>query len=449
MTDAHDGSNKFYLLQIIDVDGNGKIFKCFRKWGRVGTTVGGNLVSSASGWDSTFDIFEEQYLDKAGFPWEQRDTASKKPGKYFPIAVEVVTDTGPVVDDALPSFLEPKVRDLVDLIFDVDMMTREIKSLEFDVRKMPLGKLSRAQISAGYSVLTKIEEVLNSSNVSENQLTALSSQFYTLIPTDFGKNKVTIIDSFDILTKKMRQLEALLDIQIASSLMSDSILGMHPSDQNYKKLGAILKPLSDFSREFKLIKRYIDNSHDAVALGYKVKLTNLYSVSRPGEREEFSPFKMIRPRKLLWHGSRLCNFVGILNQGLRIAPPEAPTTGYLFGKGIYFADRISKSAPFCQPSKTNTTGLLLLCDVAVGNPYEVKKPEFITQLPEGKQSTLVLSKMVPDPNKNETAEEQVVVPSGPSIPTNLQDVFVQDQEYVVYQRQSQIRYLVQVKFEFS
>lgn len=106
---------------------------------------------------------------------------------------------------------------------------------------------------------------------------------------------------------------------------------------------------------------------------------------------------------------------------------------------------------------------MLLCDVAVGNPYEVKKPEFITQLPEGKQSTLVLSKMVPDPNKNETAyvdykfpvltdstrEEQVVVPSGPSIPTNLQDVFVQDQEYVVYQRQSQIRYLVQVKFEFS
>jgi hypothetical protein len=28
-------------------------------------------------------------------------------------------------------------------------------------------------------------------------------------------------------------------------------------------------------------------------------------------------------------GSRLTNFVGILNQGLRIAPPEAPATGYM------------------------------------------------------------------------------------------------------------------------
>ena len=28
-------------------------------------------------------------------------------------------------------------------------------------------------------------------------------------------------------------------------------------------------------------------------------------------------------------GSRLTNFVGILSQGLRIAPPEAPVTGYI------------------------------------------------------------------------------------------------------------------------
>ena len=34
-------------------------------------------------------------------------------------------------------------------------------------------------------------------------------------------------------------------------------------------------------------------------------------------------------RQLLWHGSRLSNWVGILSQGLRIAPPEAPVTGYM------------------------------------------------------------------------------------------------------------------------
>ncbi|KAJ0087351.1 hypothetical protein Patl1_07157 [Pistacia atlantica] len=34
-------------------------------------------------------------------------------------------------------------------------------------------------------------------------------------------------------------------------------------------------------------------------------------------------------RMLLWHGSWLTNFVGILSQGLRIAHPEAPATGYM------------------------------------------------------------------------------------------------------------------------
>lgn len=34
-------------------------------------------------------------------------------------------------------------------------------------------------------------------------------------------------------------------------------------------------------------------------------------------------------RTLLWHGSRLSNWVSILSQGLRVAPPEAPVTGYM------------------------------------------------------------------------------------------------------------------------
>ena len=41
-------------------------------------------------------------------------------------------------------------------------------------------------------------------------------------------------------------------------------------------------------------------------------------------------------RTLLWHGSRLTNWVGILSRGLRIAPPEAPVTGYMVrDAGLY------------------------------------------------------------------------------------------------------------------
>ena len=108
---------------------------------------------------------------------------------------------------------------------------------------------------------------------------------------------------------------------------------------------------------------------------------------------------------LLWHGSRLTNWVGILSQGLRVAPPEAPVTGYMvcshallslvhygvhppllpsppllplpspplpsptpspypqFGKGVYFADMCSKSANYCFATKKKNDGVLLLCEV--------------------------------------------------------------------------------------
>jgi len=75
----------------------------------------------------------------------------------------------------------------------------------------------------------------------------------------------------------------------------------------------------------------------------------------------FKVFKKSKvDRMLLWHGSRTTNFAGIISQGLKIAPPEAPVTGYMFGKGIYFADMVSKSANYCQTTRTNNTGLLMV-----------------------------------------------------------------------------------------
>lgn len=53
--------------------------------------------------------------------------------------------------------------------------------------------------------------------------------------------------------------------------------------------------------------------------------------------------------------------------GLRIAPPEAPVTGYMFGKGIYFADMVSKSANYCCTNKVHPVGIMLLCEVALGD----------------------------------------------------------------------------------
>lgn len=87
-------------------------------------------------------------------------------------------------------------------------------------------------------------------------------------------------------------------------------------------------------------------------------------------------------------------------------------TGYMFGKGVYFADMVSKSANYCHTSQSEPVGLLLLAEVALGNMWvssqwkmcqnvliwineplggfcyrhELKKASHITKLPKGKHS---------------------------------------------------------------
>ena len=83
-----------------------------------------------------------------------------------------------------------------------------------------------------------------------------------------------------------------------------------------------------------------------------MKKIKVFKLERKGEEETYKPMKELGNRKLLWHGSGMTNFLGILSQGLRIAPPEAPVTGYNFGKGVYFADLASKSAQYSRGYKS-------------------------------------------------------------------------------------------------
>lgn len=59
--------------------------------------------------------------------------------------------------------------------------------------------------------------------------------------------------------------------------------------------------------------------------------------------------------------------MGILGRGLKIAPPEAPSTGYMFGKGVYFADCASKSANYTYPTSNDNVGIMALCEVGHGS----------------------------------------------------------------------------------
>ena len=164
-------------------------------------------------------------------------------------------------------------------------------------------------------------------------------------------------------------------------------------------------------------------------------------MSRQGEEERF---EKLHNRKLLWHGSRLANFAGILSQGLRIAPKEAPSNGYMFGKGVYFADMVSKSAAYSSISSSNC--LMLLCDVSLGDMYEKTSSEFIEALPKKFQSTKGIGKTAPDAKMSILTDKGFEIPLGKGTAGNAKSELLYN-EYIVYnEAQVKMQYLLKVKF---
>lgn len=451
--DISKGYNSYYKMQILKSI-HGTCFYLFRMWGRVGTTIGSDKLDSFDTSEEAIGEFELQYLDKTGNKWKNRKNFVKQPGLYCPVEI----DHGQDIDELKAAKLKPgsnstlakAIQDLICLIFDIEAMKNAMIEFELDLKKMPLGKLSKKQVEKAYAVLTELQQIIDGDK-NPNKLLDASNRFYTLIPHDFGMKKPPLLDSEAAIKSKIEMLDSLLEIEFAYNLLQGGTKdGEDPVDQHYRKLNTDIDVLDKSSDEFELVQKYISNTHAKTHDQYNLNLEEVFKISRHGECDQYKKFQSLRNKKLLWHGSRITNFAGILSQGLRIAPPEAPCTGYMFGKGVYFADMVSKSANYCYTSRTHNTGILLLCEVALGNMYEKKNAEFITKLPSNKHSTKGLGQTAPNPKEAVTTDDGVEIPLGKPKKTNVADTCLLYNEYIIYDvAQVNIKYLLKVNFKYK
>uniref|UniRef100_G1PK82 Poly [ADP-ribose] polymerase n=1 Tax=Myotis lucifugus TaxID=59463 RepID=G1PK82_MYOLU len=389
LVDIVKGTNSYYKLQLLE-DDKGSRYWIFRSWGRVGTVIGSNKLEQMPSKEDAVEHFMKLYEEKTGNAWHS-ENFTKYPKKFYPLEIDYGQDEEAVkkltVNPGTKSKLPKPVQNLIKMIFDVESMKKAMVEYEIDLQKMPLGKLSKRQIQAAYSILSEVQQALSQGS-SDSQILDLSNRFYTLIPHDFGMKKPPLLSNADSVQAKVEMLDNLLDIEVAYSLLrggSDDS-SKDPIDVNYEKLKTDIKVVDKDSEEAKIIRKYVKNTHATTHNAYDLKVLEIFKIEREGENQRYKPFKQLHNRRLLWHGSRTTNFAGILSQGLRIAPPEAPVTGYMFGKGIYFADMVSKSANYCHTSQGDPVGLVLLGEVALGNMYELKHALHVSKLPKGKHS---------------------------------------------------------------
>ncbi|XP_064621580.1 poly [ADP-ribose] polymerase 1-like [Lineus longissimus] len=452
MVDLVRGTNSYYKLQLLESDTHKKYY-VYRGWGRVGTTIGGNKKENFAAKASAMQHFKSIYLEKTGNEWANRKDFEKIPNKFYPLEIDYGQDEPKLQNLAGAggnSKLQKEIQDFIKMIFDIDSMKKAMLEFEIDLKKMPLGKLSKNQMEKAYKVLTELNNLVDSGGTTTQFLDA-SNRFYTLIPHDFGMKKPPLLDTKEVIKAKIEMVDNLLEIEVAYNLLkAGSEGGKDPIDVHYEQLKTDMKVLDKKSDEFKRICDYVKNTHGSTHTMYDLKVEEVFNVAREGEKSRFKPFRQLHNRQLLWHGSRTMNFAGILSQGLRIAPPEAPVTGYMFGKGVYFADMVSKSANYCRTSKTDNTGVMLLCEVALGNMHELKNSSFITTLPKGKHSCKGVGMTCPDPAGNYTDPNGMLWPMGEGTDSDVHNSSLLYNEFIVYDTaQINIKYLLKMKFNFK
>ncbi|KAK9683474.1 hypothetical protein RND81_10G143600 [Saponaria officinalis] len=393
--------------------------------------------------------FKRLFLEKTGNPWEawvHKQNFRKLPGRFFPLDIPPKKN----VDDR-NSQLAPALKELIKMLFNVETYRAAMLEFEINLSEMPLGKLSKGNIQKGFEALTQIQNLLKNGalqpSVKESLIVDASNRFFTMIPSIHPH----VIRDEDDFKSKVKMLEALQDIEIASRLVGFDEDSGDSLDDKYKKLHCDMVPLLHDSEEYRLIEKYLMTTHAPTHTDWSLELEEVFSVEREGEFDKFAPLReKLGNRMLLWHGSRLTNFVGILSQGLRIAPPEAPATGYMFGKGLYFADLVSKSAQYCYTDRRSPVGLMLLSEVALGKVYELRKAQYMDKPPKGKHSTKGLGKKVPDEKGFTNWRDEVVVPCGKPVDSKVKSSELMYNEYIVYDTaQVKMQFLLKVRFHYK
>jgi len=259
--------------------------------------------------------FNSKFKDKSGLAWVDRGNQPKS-GKYTFIERTYGDDSDDdepngtagvkATEERLPSpesTLARPVQELMELIFNQQYFAATMTELNYDVNKLPLGKLSKFTITRGYQALKDLSALLDDPSLAQCEYGTsyqaateqLSNAFYSLIPHAFGRSRPPIIQDQFMLNKEVDLLDSLSDMKDAANIMKkepQDIEKINALDRQFKGLNLDeMTPLKASSTEFIELKNYlVETKGQTHHANYQVD--QIFRIERQGEKERFgqSPF---------------------------------------------------------------------------------------------------------------------------------------------------------------
>ena len=299
--------------------------------------------------------------------------------------------------------LHPGVADLVRYLYaeaTSALVTTVAATITARGIETPLGILTVGQVEKGEAILSQIYKLANGKDGSgggktKDELADLSGEFYTVIPHRIGRSRA------DVAAAVINDLDAVARIQETLQLMKDmlqvngdagaggNVLYDAQIDAQYQSLNCDLKWLEKGTEAYNQIESYVLNSR---VDGRSIKVQNICALRRGGgEWDQFTAH--VDNHRLLFHGSRVQNWVGILSRGI-LLPKLAVKLGVRrtdagwLGNGIYFGDAACTSCAYTSPGRApRKTRLMGVARVALGKMKDYTKITYgLTAPPVGYDS---------------------------------------------------------------
>jgi poly [ADP-ribose] polymerase len=388
VTNIQSNNNKYYALELHQAKEKGRTF--FRLYTHYGRTD--DLETNPESGQKENRFFDTIAEAQQAYDSIYREKTSPRKG-YKEVALASTkigsekargTATGPVDDKTLArikagsgkveppkSQLPTPVQALVRYLYDeaTNALTSAVSAkITAHGIETPLGILTVGQIEKGEEILSSLYAAFQKKKKDRQRLEELSSEFYTVIPHRIGRTRGAIasavIDSLAAFQQKQELLQLMKDmLQVNGE--TGGVLFNARVDQEYEALKCRVEPVDKSDPHYREMERYV---RDSQVNSKSIKVVNLFRVCRAGEWDAFT--QKIPDQRLLFHGSRISNWVGILSRGI-LLPKIVVSMGVnrtdegWLGNGIYFGDAACTAANYTTPG-TKKTRFMAIARVALG-----------------------------------------------------------------------------------
>lgn len=412
--DIKSNENKFYSLELHvgkDYNDEEKYYRIFTNYGRIEDVATGlskkecRYLPTLKQAEVVYDlIFQDKTAICKGY--QKIDLAATNIGSNKLKEITTMMQDDQIIheDDissSVDSQISSEVYNLVNVIFQeaTNELTSKI-SAQVTNRgiETPLGLLTKNQIKKGEEILEEIEKIIiklykrkkqNENqdhpldiHTDEEEIRRLSSKFYSLIPHSLGKSyervSKAILDNIESIEEKKDTLQLMMDMIDVIQQRSTSSSNLSENQIKYHSLGCKIQKLNELSNDYKSIYGLILPSLSF--MNDSICIKNIFQIKREKEWNRFTDH--IFNTRLLFHGSKIDNWLGILSRGI-IMPRQVVKMGIsrtdigLMGFGLYFAENFEASAKYCTPASSvhGKSKLLAVCSVALGNVNHLTKSD--------------------------------------------------------------------------